>query len=222
MHSLYAAGFPGRTARTGDPRHPRLLAQAEFINHYFPHLSKSALVVEIGCSYGNLLRKLALRTRTLVCFEPTPAAARAAGATLRNNTEATVHIFNSLWDPALLRQAVGDHMIDLLVSSHVMEHLADLCQFSRDLGPIIASDGIVFAEALSHTAPRISAALRHSRTRASCLSSAFWSSVALRSTSPTRSGGSLVAPFSSMCMISPGLMSIPHTSLTGTWIACTD
>ena len=146
LSKLYAAGFPGRTARTSDPRHPRLQAQAEFIHHHFPRLSKSALVVEIGCSHGNLLQKLALRTRTLVCFEPTPAAAHAAEATLRNKTDATVHVFTALWDPALLRQAVGDRMINLLVSSHVMEHLPDLCQFSLDLGPMIASDGIVFAE----------------------------------------------------------------------------
>ena len=44
---------------------------------------QAALIVEIGCSFGSLLRQFALPERTLVCFEPTRATAMKAEAELK-------------------------------------------------------------------------------------------------------------------------------------------
>ena len=80
LSELYSTGFHGRTAKTANPNHPRPVQQAAFVEHHFPHIPRGALVVEIGCSYGSLIKNFALPTRTLVCFEPTPATAPGAVA----------------------------------------------------------------------------------------------------------------------------------------------
>lgn len=134
--------------------HPRIASQVEFILEGMQKINfkKGYLrIVELGCSYGFLLKKLQATIlpnarKHLVCVEPSRAFASQAQQRLAD-TNATVEVVHSTWNS----DAVANNSIDLFVSSHVLEHLPDICGFFKDLHSKLSPGGLIFSEVPNHS-----------------------------------------------------------------------
>ena len=134
--------------------HPRIASQVGFILEGMQKINfrKGYLrIVELGCSYGLLLKKLQESIlpnaqNHLICVEPSRAFALQAQQRLAN-TNATVEVVHSTWNS----DAVANNSIDLFISSHVLEHLPDICVFFEDLHSKLSPGGLIFSEVPNHS-----------------------------------------------------------------------
>ena len=127
------------------------MAQARFISSvlYLYHLHRVPQfnVVELGCADGYLLARLALSIRspqvTITCFEADPVKARLAAGNLRKYApNATSRVVNASFSASLF----PPHSIDLVVSSHVFEHISTPCQTLNEIRLGLRDGGHVFTE----------------------------------------------------------------------------
>jgi SAM-dependent methyltransferase len=123
-------------ARGGQYLAARARAQSAYIEPFLRGANRAnATVLEVGCATGALLAALAAPGRRMLCFEQSGAAAvaeksvRAAGAR-------SVAVIRSPWDASSPLLAPG---VDLFVSSHALEHMADLCTFLREVYAVLRS-----------------------------------------------------------------------------------
>lgn len=139
---------------------PRSVAQAAYIEglaigeRKAHRLPSPATIVEMGCSTGRLLASFAAPGRTLVCFEPSEKHATEARERLSATDASAAHVVRGLFDPdsPLLRAG-----IDLFLSSHVLEHVPDVCAFLQTLYAKVRPGGLVFTEVPNH----VDGAVRH-------------------------------------------------------------
>lgn len=108
-------------------------------------------ILELGCSYGFLLKEILQRlpvstSAQLNCIEPSLAFSEKAQKTLAS-LNATFSLVNRTWNASLLR--VGS--IDLFMSSHVLEHMPNLCIFLKELHGTLASGWLFFSEVPNHS-----------------------------------------------------------------------
>jgi 2-polyprenyl-3-methyl-5-hydroxy-6-metoxy-1,4-benzoquinol methylase len=110
--------------------------------------------MEVGCAKGFLLSRVsasALITNA-ICFEATPGFAEHAKANVQEIKGVHATIFPDTWNASII-----DHnSIDLFISSHVLEHFADLCQFLKELYDRMKPGGVVFSEVPNHTPKYVS------------------------------------------------------------------
>jgi len=117
-------------------------------------LPSRAVVVEIGCNDASLLSLFAGPDRVLVCVQPSAMLAfRTAAADRLNQSSSTAwHIVNQLWSPTIMRDLFQrDVKINLFLSSHVLEHMPDMCDWASGLHHVMAQNGAVFTEVPNHT-----------------------------------------------------------------------
>lgn len=145
VSGLYANSYHGQNKLGAASQ--RILDQAACVLRNVQGISKTKTIAEIGCTDGVLLKKLASEGNTVVCFEPTPGW----GARARNvleTTRAKVHVVETLFDSS---HPLLDGGTNLFPSSHVLEHVPDLCGFAADLHAKMTPGGIVFTEVPNHS-----------------------------------------------------------------------
>jgi len=155
LGGLYSNHSGGMT-RSLSSTHPRIVGQYAFITqHAHEQLGRQELVVvEIGCNQGVLLAMFGGPGRTLVCFEHSFQSSPSRMASVKASLEATgsrAFVFDSGFSVHTLQASVG-RSIDLFLSSHVLEHLPDLCSFFANLFIVMSSRGAVFSEIPNHSA----------------------------------------------------------------------
>ncbi len=154
LDSMYRNEYQGQGVLSLN--HSRITAQFNFIHSHV--LSNKAYdfgrnlrVLEIGCANAYLLRRLAPWSSDITCFEPSTNLASAAAkdeimkGTNTSNLSITVHSMN--WD----EDRVAPESVDLFISSHVLEHVPDLCNFFTQLYGKIRPGGVIFSEVPNHT-----------------------------------------------------------------------
>jgi SAM-dependent methyltransferase len=130
----------------------RAVSQVEYITKWSQNtlrLPKGAVVVEAGCSHGFLISALRAPDRKLICFEPGAAFWHAAQARMNGTGGGTATVVRSMFNPSNATALPGG--IDLFVSSHVLEHVGDLCTFLKQLFKLMKPGGVVFTEVPNHT-----------------------------------------------------------------------
>ena len=164
------------TATSTLKRLPRVLAQRHYIHEHLPLLSEQAVVVEVGCSTGWLLRAFDGPRRTLICFEPDASTAALANTSLTRGTQSShVHVLPETFTIEALDAVLGTGaQIDLFLSSHVLEHLPDPCSFLSALHVKMAPGGAVFTELPNDTQERILRSPHDSQFHLSMTSPGGW------------------------------------------------
>lgn len=134
----------GKYELPGDPEHSSRYAekaeiaqgQFEFIRRALPMTLEGLRVLEIGCGPGFLLHEF--RRRGAACLGLEPDAAAAAYAREAFSLTVREEDFRS---PTL-----RPHAYDLILLSHVFEHLPDPVGALARLHDLLAPDGLVFIE----------------------------------------------------------------------------
>lgn len=106
-------------------------------------LSPGAVIVEAGCSWGALLSQFGGNGRTLICFEPGTRFLRETYARLNSTGSKEIEVVPTMFNENWSGLSGG---IDLFLSSHVLEHIGDLCTFLAKLYDKIKPGGFVFSE----------------------------------------------------------------------------
>lgn len=154
IDALYRFEYSGQ-ARL-NPNSPRISAQFSYVKDFILENANYARTtgertkfnfLEIGCASGYLLKKLAPYATELTCFEPSPHFATAAEELLlANNTDLPTRVFPSNWNAEL----IAPSSVDVFLSSHVLEHIPDLCTFFSELFEKMKPGGAVFSEVPNH------------------------------------------------------------------------
>lgn len=156
-------------------RVPRVLAQHRYIQEHLYQLPDRAVIVEVGCSTGWLLRAFDRPGRTLVCFEPDASTALQANASLTFGTRSRVHVLRETFSREALEAALGAAaQINLFLSSHVLEHLPDMCKFTSTLHGKMAPGGAVFTELPNDTQEHVVSSKRDSQFHLSMTTPGGW------------------------------------------------
>ena len=163
------------TATLPVKRVPRVLAQHRYIQEHLYQLPDRAVIVEVGCSTGWLLRAFDGPGRTLVCFEPDASTAMQANASLTFGTRSRVHVLRETFSREALEAALGAAaQINLFLSSHVLEHLPDMCKFTSTLHGKMAPGGAVFTELPNDTQEHVVSSTRDSQFHLSMTTPGGW------------------------------------------------
>jgi len=126
----------------------RVIHQAFFIKQVLHNnLNPNATVVEAGCSFGYLLSKFGAPGRQLICFKPGAAFFKPTDTLLHGTNASRSRLNPTMFDAAAPELAGG---IDLFLSSHVLEHIGDLCTFLSTLYAKMNDNGFVFTEVPNH------------------------------------------------------------------------
>jgi len=129
--------------------------QGEFVSlHLAKRLSQQGRpmsIVEMGCSNSaGIVKQFGGPNRTLICYEPSCGrkCEEKLGPILKKASHgaggASHHAIGGLFNASEHLARFGP--IDLFLSSHVIEHLPDLCDFTSDLFTAMAPGGAVFTE----------------------------------------------------------------------------
>ncbi len=113
----------------------RLLKTAEFISSYLP--DKNARIIDLGCANGGLLKELkALQFNNVVGLDPSSQCVEIT----KNEVGCEAHqmsLFN-------IDESLGT--FDLVILSHVLEHLLDLPSTIEKLNYLLKEGSLVYVE----------------------------------------------------------------------------
>ncbi|KAJ1640016.1 S-adenosyl-L-methionine-dependent methyltransferase [Pavlovales sp. CCMP2436] len=127
---------------------PRAEKQFQYVRGLLGNrLPPNATVVEAGCSWGLLLSTFAAPGRKLVCFEPGESFSSTA-AVLERTSASRSTLIPGFFDANAQELKNG---IDLFLSSHMLEHIGDLCSFLAVLFEKMNPGGFVFSEVPNHS-----------------------------------------------------------------------
>ena len=151
MSALYSSHYGGQANLAG-PNNSRSLGQAADIRRALGHRSGGGSglhLVEIGCASGYVLynlRDLAADGGSLTCFEPDPHYHERLGRTFAAVHATTrgvrTRLVRSLFTPG----ALPPGSVDAFTSSHVLEHLADPCDWLAETYRVLRPGGVLFTE----------------------------------------------------------------------------
>jgi 2-polyprenyl-3-methyl-5-hydroxy-6-metoxy-1,4-benzoquinol methylase len=116
----------------------RAQAQKNFIQNNMESITDNAKILEIGCAAGSLLMQFQCETNNLFGFEPDLAMSHFAKKMLGTSSTIWNNIFN-------IDQA-KENKYDLIMASHVLEHVPNPNQFIKDLISILSEKGHIFFE----------------------------------------------------------------------------
>jgi len=145
MYKLYA----GQSKLTFS--HPRVKMQSEMIRQTLvlkPAMTSGLSITEIGCAGGELLARLAwdLPVSNLICFEADDKQHALAFRTIERyrkaNSTHTFKLIKSAFDASV----VTPQSVDLLASSHVVEHMHKPCEWLAGVRHMLRPGGYVFTE----------------------------------------------------------------------------
>ena len=134
-------------------RQAKLLANASRIRNQVAFLNETVLanrhrafpqraqIVSVGCADGLLEQQIGAPGRSFTCFEPSYPRKYQMTESRIAETGARVTMIGSLWNPKLVPES-----IDLFISSHVLEHVSDICGFLKELYTALRPGGSVFTE----------------------------------------------------------------------------
>lgn len=149
LASLYEEAYDGQMHITG-PDDWRPTQQAQLIIRQASLQHKTGLtIVEMGCAAGFLLynmRHLAGNGGKLICFEPDRSYSWKLATTLKSakkhqpglSTEHRLQFFDG--------DQLAPNSVDVFMSSHTVEHLADPCPWFSALQKVLKPGGLVFTE----------------------------------------------------------------------------
>lgn len=153
VEKMYRHEYNGQSITNLEPKSQRMSAQYKYIrelildNRNYGSEGVKYHILEIGCAGGYLLQMLAPWSSMLTCFEPSPRYSELAkNVLLTNATNIDVRVFASNWNASM----ISDSSIDIFISSHVLEHIPDLCLFFTQLYERMKPGGAVFSEVPSH------------------------------------------------------------------------
>lgn len=115
----------------------RAHAQKEFIRQTGRDF-KNANILDIGCAAGALLKQFANDGNKIFGFEPDKA--------MFSKSQENLGTFSHIWNSAFNVDLVKAYKFDLIMASHVLEHVPDPIQFLKDLIPLLSDKGIIFIE----------------------------------------------------------------------------
>ena len=120
--------------------HMRVLTQSDFIRKYSGVTFKNKKIVELGCAGGHLLNEFRGNGNELICFEGDPDM----HARFQDNYKDydLAKLMPTLFDG----NALPASSVDLLMSSHVVEHISEPCVFLRQAMAALKPGGLMFHE----------------------------------------------------------------------------
>jgi SAM-dependent methyltransferase len=139
LYSKPTAVAGGYTPRA-QTNQARVRAQIQYAKRHLL-LEQGSLVVEIGCNTGEILDHFAQLGHRVVCFEPSVRAAQA-----REKLGVKHTVLQAPYSASALTKAIGNDKVDLFISSHVLEHVPDLCTFMHELFGLMEIGGAVMTE----------------------------------------------------------------------------
>lgn len=117
----------------------RAAAQKSFIQEYANVKLHGARVLDVGCGLGSLLNEFAGLANGLTGFEP---GARML-ALARSYLPSDAQLYAEMFTPGKFQE----NIFDLVIASHVLEHVAEPISFLSELFRIVRRDGgVVFLE----------------------------------------------------------------------------
>ena len=116
----------------------RIAAQVEFVAGF---VTPDSAVLEIGCATGELAdavrQRFAVRSYDAIELEPATAAKARELVTRLHEVPLTV---------ALERGDIAPGSVDLILMSHVLEHIDDVASELHSMATVLAPDGSIFIE----------------------------------------------------------------------------
>jgi 2-polyprenyl-3-methyl-5-hydroxy-6-metoxy-1,4-benzoquinol methylase len=124
----------------------RAKSQFLFMKSSLPSNLDGYRVLEIGAGIGTLAQKFKKNGSIITGFEPRKELAEYA------NQHYQIKLYNKEYDP----HTVMDRSWDLIIVSHVLEHIADLQDFLNSLKKLIRNNGYLFIEVPNDNRVKIS------------------------------------------------------------------
>ena len=157
LGSLYATAYSGQFNLSG-PTAQRPTQQARMVESALDMLGYSGAtglhIMEMGCAAGYLLYNLRRRASgqngrqggTLSCFEGDPDYWKPLTQTLQRAKGNTPGL-NTKFEPKLFGgSGLVNSSVDVFLSSHALEHVANPCSWLADVHRVLKPGGIVFTE----------------------------------------------------------------------------
>ena len=121
-----------RTVLRDDHLQRRLAERLEFIGHLPP----GTRVLEVGCAEGHLAAALRRKIPQL----------RLVGVEPSHDAELARRFFDAVHQTTLLDAAIVGERFDVVMTFHVLEHLADPLQACRHMGGLLSRSGRLLVE----------------------------------------------------------------------------
>lgn len=149
MNLLYTNYYTSQK-RIESPHDARPMTQsADIVSHGALEMKTGLTILEIGCASGFVLYNLrhhAANGGSLICFEVDPsyfAELEHTFALIRRDTPtARTLLVKSLFHAGV----VAAESVDVVTSSHVLEHISNPCTWLTEVKRILRPEGIVFTE----------------------------------------------------------------------------
>lgn len=130
---------------------PRVRGQTRFIQEHVLNNPKFKFnprptLLEVGCAAGSLLAALSSASTEAICFEASPGLVDKVKANVRAAGARSVVVFRSIWNASLVQK----NSVDLFITSHVVEHIPDVCVYFKQVFDVMKPGGAVFTEIPNH------------------------------------------------------------------------
>ena len=120
--------------------HIRVVTQSKFIREHANMDMHNKKIVELGCAGGHLLDQFRGHGNELICFEGDPDLHARFKKNFFNYERATLvpNLFNG--------KVLNASSVDLIMSSHVVEHISEPCVFLKEVYAALKPGGLMFHE----------------------------------------------------------------------------
>ena len=122
----------------------RAKAQKKYIEKNLSITNENLLILDVGCGAGLLLKEFINNKNKLYGFEPDRAMYLAANRNLGNSN---VQLWNQVFDINLIK----DKKFDIILLSHILEHIPNPINFINELLLLLSKTGVIFIEVPNDT-----------------------------------------------------------------------
>lgn len=138
LTELYKNSYNGQAKLKNG--HIRVVTQSKFIKEYSTIELHNKTIVELGCAGGHLLDQFRGHKNKLICFEGDPDLHARFKKNFLGYELAT--LVPTLFDGESLQES----SVDMIMSSHVVEHISEPCVFLREAYAALKPGGLMFHE----------------------------------------------------------------------------
>jgi len=138
LEILYKNSYSGQANLQNG--HIRVVTQSKFIREHSNIDLHDKTIVELGCAGGHLLDQFRGHGNELICFEGDPDLHNKFRNNFLSYDSAT--LVPTLFDGTSLRAS----SVDLIMSSHVVEHISEPCVFLKEVYTALKPGGFMFHE----------------------------------------------------------------------------